>query len=784
MWKNYLKTSYRNLLRQRGYTLINILGLTSGIAVSIFILLWILDEVSYDRFFDNGDRIYSVMVNSTLPDGSISTHPVPPARLKDVLIDEIPEIEAATRYSFETPMLVKNQTTGFNETGIFADSAFFKVFNFPFSIGASENHVAELNSIVISEALAEKLFPRENPIGKTLSLDQKLELTVSGVFENLPENSSHQFDFVVPFELYLKENPWMQNWQAGGSRTAVLLVENSPNPNSKIARLIKTNCADCTGVPFLFPYENLRLQGKFENGVNVGGRIQHVYLFGGVALLILLMACINFINLATARAGTRGREVGIRKSIGAKRSELILQFITESVLLSWIALIFALLLVQLLLPFFNELTSKAVILELENPVFLLALLAITLLTGLLSGSYPALVLSGFNPIKVLKGDSRSLLSGIGLRRVLVVAQFAASAILVVGSIAVHKQITFISERNLGFDKENILVIDQNEGIVKNYSGIKNDLLQLPGVASFAFGGNSIFTVPITTPDPVWPGKPEQSTINFKIFRCDEGFIPTLNIPIREGRNFVGIQDTTNYIINKKAAEVMGLDPETAVGTELEMWQGKGRIVGITEDFHNDNFRHGIEPMIFMYSENVGYHYFLKVSEQALLPSVVKQIGAVFKKHNPDYPFEYSFLDEVFEREYESEQVIGKLSLAFTCIASLISALGLFGLASFSAERRTKEMGIRKVLGASAGSLSILLCRDFAILVVISLAVGFPIASYFVGQFLSGYTFHAEISWTLYLFTAVLVLGLTFISVGYHSLKAAWSNPVNSLQNEG
>ncbi|OOG77874.1 ABC transporter permease [Algoriphagus sp. A40] len=784
MWKNYLKTSFRNLLRQRGYTLINVLGLTSGIAVSIFILLWILDEVSYDRFLSKSDRIYSVMVNSTLPDRSISTHPVPPARLKDVLLDEIPEIETATRYSFETAMLVKNQTEGFNETGIFADSAFFEVFSFPFSIGSSENHARELNSIVISEALAEKLFPGENPMGKTLSLNQNLELTVGGVFENVPENSSLQFDFVVPFELYLKENPWMQNWQAGGSRTAVLLGENNPNPDSKIAGLIKSNCAECTGIPFLFPYEKVRLHGEFENGLSVGGRIQQVYLFGAVALLILLMACINFINLATARAGTRGREVGIRKSIGANRGELILQFVLESVLLSWIALIFAVLLVQLLLPFFNELTGKAVSLELGNPVFLLSLVAITLLTGLLSGSYPALVLSGFNPIKVLKGDSRSLLSGSGLRRVLVVAQFAASAILVVGSIAVHQQITFISERNLGFDRENVLVIDQNEGIVKNYTGIKNDLLQLPGVSSIAFGGNSIFTVPITTSDPVWPGKPEQSTINFKIYRCDEGFIPTLNIPILEGRNFSGIQDASNYIINKKAAEAMGLDPKTAVGTELEMWNGKGQIVGVTVDFHNDNLKLNIEPMIFMYSENVGSHYFLKVSGQASLPSVVKQIGTVFKKHNPDYPFEYSFLDEVFDREYENEQVIGKLSLAFTCIASLISALGLFGLASFTAERRTKEMGIRKVLGASAGSLSLLLCGDFAILIVTSLLVGFPLAWYFVEQFLSGYTFRAEIPWTLYLLTAALMLGLTFVSVGYHTLKAAWSNPVNSLQNEG
>lgn len=329
-----------------------------------------------------------------------------------------------------------------------------------------------------------------------------------------------------------------------------------------------------------------------------------------------------------------------------------------------------------------------------------------------------------------------------------------------------------------------MVVDQNEGIVKNYAGIKNELLQLHGVENIAFGGNSIFSVPITSSDPVWPGKPAQSTTNFKIFRCDEGFIPTLNIPLSEGRNFAGVQDASNYIINKKAAEAMGLDPETAVGTALEMWNGKGQIVGVTEDFHNDNLRLGIEPMIFMYSENIGFHYFIKVSGSTPMAATVEQIGTIFKKHNPDYPFEYSFLEEVFDREYQSEQIIGKLSLVFTCIAVLISGLGLFGLASFTAAQRTKEIGIRKVLGASAGSLSILLCGDFTILVLASLAIGFPLAWYFVDQFLDGFTYHTEIGWTLYALTAILMLGLTFLSVAYHTLSAAWANPVDSLQNEG
>lgn len=723
------------------------------------------------------------MVNNQRPDGIIDTYAANPSRIKETLVNEIPEIKLATQYSYETAHLVKYKEEGFNEVGIYADPNFFQLFSFPLIKGSTDQLLGRKNTLFISEDLAQKLFQEEDPIEKTIQLGEDQELTVAGVFENIPDNSTLQFDFVAPFALYLEQNPWMQNWASGASRTTVLLDENAENPSNKIGDLIQKNCSECTTRPFLYPYDQLRLQGEFENGVPAGGRIQQIYLFGAIAILILIMACINFINLATARSGSRGREVGIRKSIGANKSELVIQFITESVLLSWMALGFAIILVQLLLPFFNQLTEKTLELDLTNPVFLLGLFSITILTGLLSGAYPAFILSRFNPITVLKGDSRSVLKGQGMRRVLVITQFTASAILIVSSIAIYKQISYISERNLGFNKENIIVVDQNEGIVKSYDGIKNEMLQLSSVENIAFGGNSIFSVPITTSDPIWAGKSERSNINFKIFRCDEAFIPTLNIPVSKGRNFLGAQDASNYIINKKAAEAMGLDLETAVGTELEMWNGKGQIIGVTEDFHNDNLKFDIEPMIFMFSENLGSHYFIKLSDQNSMAASIDQVKTVFKKYNPDYPFEFSFLEEVFEKEYQNEQVIGKLALSFTMIAILISGLGLFGLASFTAARRTKEIGIRKVLGASSRSLSLLLCSDFALLVVVSLVIGFPVAWYIIQQFLSSFTFHTDINWTLFLLTALLMLGLTFLTVGYHAIKTAWNNPVNSLQNE-
>ena len=740
--------------------------------------------MSYDRFHTNAERIYSVLTNNTYPDGRIETYPATTAQLKETIENEIPEIELAAHYSYETELLIKEGSKSYHENGIYADPTLFSIFSFPILSGNESQPITDVTSIAISEQLAEKIFADENPIGKTLALGQSYELTISSVFANIPHNSSLQFDFVIPFELFLKENPWTQNWQSGGLRTVVMVKPNSGEVNSKLAGLIKKNCATCTTSPFLFPYVKSRLYADFENGINQGGRIQQVYLFGTIALLILVMACINFMNISTARSATRSREVGIRKAVGARKTSLIFQFISESVLMSFIALLFALLVVNLLLPFFNSVTGKSILLDLTNPTLTFGVLLITLISGLLAGSYPAFVLSRFNPTKVLKGDSQSGLTGNDLRKSLVVVQFVATVILLVGSVAVYKQIAYISNKNLGFNKENIIVVNQNKGIVQQYPAIKHDLLQLPNIKSIAFGGNNIFTIPITTTDPVWTGKPDSSSVRFKIYRCDADFIPTMNITLRNGRNFIEDQDASNYIINSKAAEVMGFSSADAVGAELEMWNGKGRIVGVTDDFHNNNLRYGIEPMIFMYSENLGAHYFIKLAGQAPVAEQIRQVESIFKQHNPDYIFEYSFLDDVFNHEYQSERIIGKLSLSFTLIAILIACLGLFGLASFTAEKRTREIGIRKVLGASVTNLTIMLCRDFTLLVLLSLLIGFPIARVLVNSFMANYSFHTEINLTLYVLTGFFMLLVTMLTVGYQSIRVANSNPVNSLRMEG
>ncbi|HMK18496.1 MAG TPA: ABC transporter permease [Chitinophagaceae bacterium] len=785
MIRNYFKIAWRSLWKNKGYSAINIFGLAIGLSASIFIFLWVYDEFSYDQFHSNSNRIFKVFINNKYPDGKIETYPATPAKLKDVIKNEIPEVELAAQYSMETELLVKHETNTFNENGIYADSTLFNILSFPIVNGNATEPLKGNNTIAISKSLAEKLFKNEDPIGKILSVGTKYDLLINSVFADIPQNSTLRFEFVIPFELYVKENPWMQNWKSGGTRTVVMLKSSAVTnqANNKLINLIKKNCSDCSTTPFLFPYTESRLYSEFENGKKAGGRIQQVFLFSVVAILILLMACINFMNLSTARSANRSREVGVRKSIGAQKSHLIVQFIGEALFLSIIAMVFAIVMVKLLLPFFNDVTRKSIQLNLGDPVFVVGILSITIVAGVLAGSYPAFILSRFNPVKVLKGATQPGLSGNALRKFLVVVQFTASIILIVGSVAVYKQISFISGKNLGFNKDNIIVIDQNEGIVKNYEAIKNALQQLPAVKNVAFGGNNIFTIPITTTDPVWSGKPNNSSITFKIYRCDTAFIPAMNIQILEGRNFIGKNDASNYIINKKAMETMGLSLENAVGTELEMWNGKGRIIGITNDFHNDNLKFGIQPLIFMYSENVGSHYFIKVSGGSPMPGLITQIGQIFKENNPDYPFEYTFLEDVFNREYRAEAVIGKLSLSFTVIAIVISCLGLLGLATFTAERRTKELGIRKVMGASVGNLAIMLCSEFTNLIILSLLIGLPISWYLVKEYFSGYMFHTEMKWSIYIITSVSILLIAILSVGYQAIKAAIANPVKSLKTE-
>jgi len=787
MIKNYFNTTMRNLMRNKVFTFIKVFSLAIGLVAAISIFLWVTDEISFDKFHDNADNIYRVMTNNTYPDGKIETYPATTALLKDAIRTEIPEVDKVALLSMETVALIRQERNSFNEQGIYADSSLFSIFSFHLLKGNRKNPLPDNASIVISEKLAKKIFGDRDPIGQTLELDQTHQLTVTGLFANVPQNSTLRFDFVLPLNFFVKENPWTQHWRSGGTRTMVSLKDGASleNANARLATLIKRNCQDCTTSAFLFPYTSQRLYSEFENGKIAGGRIEQVRLFSIIAFIILLMACINFMNLATAQAVSRSREISMRKVIGANCSGLIAHFIFESIIQSFIGLLVALTAIQFLLPFFNEITGKSISLDFTNPVLVASMLGIALIGGLLAGCYPAFFLSSFKPVSVLKGDPSTLLSGNGFRKVLVVVQFVTSFILITGSIIIYKQIRFISHKNLGFQKENVIVINRNENLGKNYTAFKNELLQLPAVKNIGFGGSNIFTIPITTTDPVWRGKPVNSSVTFKIFRSDEGFIPTMDIQMLAGRNFSGVnnQDSANYIINKKAMEVMGLTPDNVIGSDLEMWNGKGKVIGLTSDFNNDNLRRGIEPLIFLYSRDIGSNYFIKIDGAMPVQASLTSIEKTFKKYNPVYPFEYAFLDETFAREYHMEAVVGSLSLIFTLVAILISCLGLFGLAMHSAVKRTKEIGIRKVVGAGVFHIVRLLSKEFLKLIAIAFIIAAPIAYLVMHRWLLDFAYRTSINWWVLTASGLLVMVLALVTIGFQAIKAALANPIKSLRTE-
>ena len=786
MIKNYFKIAIRSLVKHKTYSLTNIIGLTVGLAACISIFLWVIDEMSFDRFHSKTSRIYKVMINDIYPDGRMETYQAPTVKLGEALRTNIPEIEKVTQTSWNEEMLVKYEDKKFNETGIYADPGLFTMFSFPVVSGNKIAPLSNINSISISETLAQKLFNGEDPIGKTLNVNYTSEFTIASIFEDIPGNSSLQFDFVIPFERWKNENPWSDHWRSGATQAFVMLDAKSDfsSADVKVRKLIKSNCSDCNREAFLYPFSDLYLHGKFVNGKSTGGRISKVVLFGCIALIILAMACFNFTNLTTARASTRNREIGVRKSVGASRLSLGLQFIGESILISFLSLLFAILLVTLFLPLLNEITGKSLYIDYTNPVLVIGVAGIALLCGILAGIYPAFYLSSFKTSMILKGNTLSVKGGTGIRKLLIVTQFTVSIVLIIGSIVIYKQLGYILKKDLGFNKESIIVIPKREGLSKNHSPFKNDLLQIPTVKNVAFVGSNLFQVPITTTDPVWPGKPANSSIVFKVLRCDEGFMPAMNIKLVNGRNFTNNNsDSSNYIINEKAMLAMGLNKENVIGARLEMWNGKGEIIGVTDDFVNGNLHQPMEPLILMYSTANGFNYYIKTIEGGNIDQTLSAIEAVTKKYAPDDLFEYSFLDDSYNKEYQAESVLGKLSLGFTLIAVVICCLGLLGLATFAAEQRTKEIGIRKALGASVTGIVVLLSKDFVRLVLVAIVLATPTAYYFMNQWLQDFAYRINIGWVVFVTAAVAAILIASVTVSFQAIKAAIANPVKSLRTE-
>lgn len=784
MFRNYLKTAFRNLIRHKSFSFINLLGLTVGLSTFLFILLFIRDEVTYDRFNRDIDRLYEVFENQTYSANKIYTFAATPGQLAEGLQTEFPEVEVASRANWGGRELFANGDKVFYAEGRYADSTLLTMFTFDWLEGNASHPLPDISSVAICSSLAKKLFGNEPALGKSIRFRNKEDLKITGVFRDLPANSSLQCEFVAPFTYYEKDNTWLQEWGNNGIMTFVKLRPGADDHafNKKFAGYIKTKKQDSNVTLFLHPYKDLRLYSNFEQGKLAGGRITYVRAFAIVALFILVIACINFMNLTTARSALRTREVGVRKVVGAQRFALIKQFLGESFLITFLAMILSVLTVILLLPLFNDLTSKKVALDFTGYQFWLGFLVILFVTGLVAGSYPAFFLSAFKPASVLKSQSQAALSGTGLRKILVVIQFTLSIILIVSAVVIYKQIMYIQDKNLGFDKENILYFWEHEGVKKNFDAFRNEAASQTFIQGVGKGNQMPYSTGSSSSDPSWDGKKEDDNILFQIFQTDFDMIRVLGFDLKDGRYFSRdyATDSSNFIVNEEAARRMRMDHP--VGQHLQCWGRKGQVIGLVKDFHNTSLYNPIEPLIFMLSPENTYITFVRI-EPGKTKEAVGYLESLNKKFDPEYPFEYHFLDKSYEEQYKSEMTIGKLADIFTGIAIFIACLGLFGLASFTVERRAREIGIRKVFGASIARLVMLLCRDFAWLIIIAIVIGSPVAWYFMNRFLSLYAYHTTMPYVVFFMTSAAVLIIALTTVGYQSLRASLANPANSLRTE-
>ena len=788
MLKNYLKVAIRNLRNHKGYSFVNVFGLAAGLACSFFILLWVQDELGFDSFHEEGDQIYRVMQHATFG-GRKGTQDAIPGPLDNILDEQYPEITHSVLMSWDFNMVVTLGDQTFRANGRYFGPDLFKVFTFPLIVGDPATALQNPESIVLSESMAEKYFgfgwrTRNDILGTTFRVENRIDMTLTGVFEDIPANSTLQFEFVLPVEEFNRRNEWVDTWTSNGLRLFVRLQKDADPVavSAKIEGLIRENNDQWRTELFLQSITDMYLRSDYEDGVMVGGRIEYVRIFLLVALFIILIASINFMNLATARSAQRAREIGVRKSVGATRTLLAWQFLGESILLSLIAFVVAQIFVFVLLPSFNALTQKSVSISLLDPTLWLQFGGIALLTGLLAGSYPALYLSSLNVIGVLRNTLGKASRGAGIRKGLVVFQFMMSIILIVGTITVYKQLGYIQSKDLGVDRENVLYMDFEGGVKEQFGAFKQELLQEPGIVSVSAGSQNPLSIGQNTMSTDFDGKDPGDTTLYNIVSTEIGFVEAMGIEMDQGRVFSEEfgADSSNYVVNEKAVEAMGM--EDPIGQRLMLWGVEGTIVGVMKDFHMRSLYQPIDPVIFRLNHESTQIMFVRLGEGQTTGGIAS-LERVFKAFNPEYPFEYRFMDEQFEDTYRSEIVIGTLANFFAFMAVLIACLGLFGLASFTAERRTKEIGIRKVLGASVSNIVFLLSRDFLLLVLGAFAVAAPISYFVMNDWLNDFAFHTDLGigvLALAGITSVLISGLT---VSWQSIRAATANPVSSLRSE-
>lgn len=790
MIKNYIKTAFRSLTKNKAYSFLNIFGLAIGIVCAALIFLWVEDEVNYDSVNVKKDRLYLVKENQKY-DAYVFTHSSTPGLMGPEIKETLPGIANACRTSEgEETFLFSQGDKSVYASGKYADPSIFSMFTLPFIQGNARSAFSQYHSLVITEKTAKKFFGNEqNVIGKTIKVDNKQDYVVSGVVKDLPANSSLQFEWLMPFQIHWDNSPWLKTW---GNNNTTTYVELKPNAsfatvNSQMLNYIQRHEPKAIGHMFLFAMNDWRLYDDFKDGkMTGGGRIEYVHLFSVIAWTILLIACINFMNLSTARSEKRAREVGVRKVLGAGKNSLIFQFIGEAIFMAIIAAAFGVILITLVLPGFNLLVEKQLTLGFDKPYHILALLSIAIICGLVAGSYPALYLSSFKPVSVLKGIKLKDSSAAYIRKGLVILQFSASIILIISTVIIYQQIQHIKNRDLGFNKNNLLEIDLQGQMAKNYTPIREELLRTGNIENAALADHSIIYEGNNTNGMTWEGKAPGSEVLISQRYVTPEFMATSGLTILEGRNLV-VRDTgrpVHMIITKSLEKLMGKG--SALGKTMH-YQGDttmATIVGVVNDYVYGNIYGKPDPVMFMVAspENNRVMY-VHIKPQADIQKTLTDIQGVLKKYNPAYPFQYRFVDDQFNGMFLTEMLASKLSRLFAALAIVISCLGLFGLAAYTAERRTKEIGIRKVLGASVASVTSLLSKDFLQLVILSCLIAFPVAYWKMSLWLKGYQYHIEMQWWVYLVAGVMAIVIALITISFQTIKAALANPVKSLRSE-
>ncbi|MEK6479698.1 ABC transporter permease [Catalinimonas sp. 4WD22] len=788
MFKNYFLVTIRNLLKNRVYSFINVAGLSIGICCSIMILLWVFDEMSYDKFIPKSARLYQLMVNAEF-DGKINSWnsvPLPTYQgVKDVDVN----IKNSVVTDWGGEHLLTVDENPIIKQGYYVGEEFLEMFEFPLQYGEAASVLDDASSIVITESTARALFGDEDPINQIIRVDDKSDLKVSGILKDVPSNSSFEFDFLIPYSQWRQVSPWVveneDNW--GNYSFQVFLELNDPTSEEAVESSIKNILIehgeeDLKPELFLHPMERWRLYSNFENGVVKGGMIDYVNLFTIIAIFILIIACINFMNLATARSERRAREVGIRKSVGSRRIDLMGQFIGESIFISFIAYVIAILLTQLLLPFYNDLVEKKLAIDYTSSLFWLFSLSMILLTGLIAGSYPAFYLSSFQPVKVLKGKVKVGKKASTPRKVLVTLQFGFSILLIIGTIVIYEQIQLVKGRQLGYDQENLITVDFNEEIGKNYEVLKQELLQSGAVEAVTRSNSSI--TQINSNNFVgWPGKPEDQRVIFTTIATEYDYAKTMGIKVLEGRDFSRdfISDTSAMVINKAALDIMGL--EEPIGTELDLWGGKRTLIGVVDNVMMGSPYEEVKPMFMILDPDWTNAITIRLTKGRALEASLATVKDIFGEYNSAYPFEYTFVDDEFQKKFTTINLTSKLANLFAILTILITGLGLFGLASYTAEQRTKEIGIRKVLGASVMSIVSIMSKDFSRLVIISFLVSAPLAWWLLNMYLERYPIRTDVAWWIFPVTGIFALAFALVVVTTQSLKAAQADPVKSLRSE-